>query len=177
LWYLDNLLYICMTWSWRIYDCSIYVLYKSGVTFTTPSRCQSFAGARSPSFYSSPVGSCRRRALTSAPPPSNPTIPIASPPPAAAIRLELGHPPCREAPHRRAPLRRCLGRRGNLTSGHPLFLPSPPMDAPWAPGARRLALLHSQRRPSPEFGRQRLCPFLPRRAKGIFVMISKVLRV
>jgi hypothetical protein len=26
LWYLDNLLYICVTWSWRIYDCSIYVL-------------------------------------------------------------------------------------------------------------------------------------------------------
>jgi hypothetical protein len=26
------LLYICVTWSWRIYDCSIYVLYKSGVT-------------------------------------------------------------------------------------------------------------------------------------------------
>jgi hypothetical protein len=26
------LLYICVTWSWHIYDCSIYVLYKSGVT-------------------------------------------------------------------------------------------------------------------------------------------------
>jgi hypothetical protein len=26
------LLYICVTWSWRIYDCSIYVLYKPGVT-------------------------------------------------------------------------------------------------------------------------------------------------
>jgi hypothetical protein len=26
------LLYICVTWSWRIYDCSIYVFYKSGVT-------------------------------------------------------------------------------------------------------------------------------------------------
>ena len=26
------LLYICVTWSWRIYDCSVYVLYKPGVT-------------------------------------------------------------------------------------------------------------------------------------------------
>ena len=32
LWYLDDLLYIYVTWSWRIYDCSVYVLYKPGVT-------------------------------------------------------------------------------------------------------------------------------------------------
>jgi hypothetical protein len=67
---------------------------------TTPPRCQSFTGARSPTFPSSPVSSCHRRTPTFAPSPSNPTTPIASPPPAAAIRLELGRPPHREAPRR-----------------------------------------------------------------------------
>jgi hypothetical protein len=64
------------------------------------------------------------------PSPPNPTTPTASPPPAIATRPELGRPPRREAPRRRAPPRRRLGRRGNPTSGHPFFLPSPPMDAP-----------------------------------------------
>jgi hypothetical protein len=52
--------------------------------------------------------------------------PTASPPPAAAVKPELGPPPRQELPRRRAPLSRRLGRRGNLTSSHPLFLPTHP---------------------------------------------------
>jgi hypothetical protein len=79
---------------------------------------------------SSPVSFCSRGTHPSASSPSNTTTPVASSPPAAANGLELGRLPHRETPRRRAPPRRRLGRRGNPTSGHPLFLPSPPLDAP-----------------------------------------------
>ena len=48
------LLYICVTWSWSIYDCSVYVLYKSGVT-TSYLNSQPFKGkvGESSSFLAS----------------------------------------------------------------------------------------------------------------------------
>jgi hypothetical protein len=124
----------------------------------------------------SPVSSCHRRTPPSAPSPFDSTAPIASSPLIAATRPEHCPTLSPEPPRRRAPLPCSLGRRANLTSGHSLPFPRPQKV--------RLELLmladHSFSTPR-RFPHRNLAgnlpALLPRRAKGLFDRISKVLRV